>query len=57
VDADGNFLFTDIPVGRYYLMNPNLSSAPSDKNVEFEVKPGEETQLGEITPSQIELHW
>ncbi len=57
VGTDGNFVFTDIPAGRYYLMvrvsyswgtmmDPDLSSY--SKDIEFEVKPGEVTQLGEI---------
>lgn len=61
MDAEGNFLFTNIPVGRYYLMIQissstwsrmiDPSSPPSSLGAEFEVKPGAETQLGEITPS------
>jgi hypothetical protein len=63
IDADGNFLFKDVPVGKYYLMiekSPGswasmveASSDPFGPNsgAEFEVKPGTETQLGEITSS------
>jgi hypothetical protein len=58
MDADGNFLFTDVPVGKYYLMievSPSSwsrmkdASSPSlGRGTEFEVYPGTETQLGEI---------
>jgi hypothetical protein len=58
MDADGNFLFTNIPVGRYYLAIQRSSdswgimaaaSSPNSIGLEFEVYPGEEAQLGQIT--------
>jgi len=58
MDADGGFLFTDIPVGKYYLMIQIDSSTWSRMVItsaytsrldrEFEVYPGTETQLGKI---------
>ena len=58
MDADGGFLFTDIPVGKYYLMIQIDSSTWSKMVItsaytsrldrEFEVYPGTETQLGKI---------
>jgi hypothetical protein len=59
-DAGGNFLFTDIPVGRYHLMVKAFSSwfnivvpSPyldpySNDSYEFVVTPGAETRLGDI---------
>jgi streptogramin lyase len=63
IDADGNFLFKDVPAGKYHLIveqspgawfsvvdTPSIPFVP-DVGAEFEVKPGTETQLGDITPS------
>jgi hypothetical protein len=62
MDADGNFAFTDIPVGKYYLTIQIATSSWSRMIVtststsrlgeEFEVYPGTETQLGRIMYSQ-----
>jgi len=59
VNADGRFILTDIPAGRYYLMGKvsqysswstmvNLNLHPTKQEIEFEVKPGAEIDLGEI---------
>ena len=62
LDANGNFLFKDVPPGKYRLVEEtstgvwdelvNTTSQPFVPNTgkEFEVKPGVETNLGEITP-------
>jgi hypothetical protein len=47
VEADGKFMFTDIPVGKYYLMIQVSSTSWSNMG-EFEVKPGTVTEFGEI---------
>ena len=64
MDAQGNFLFEDVPPGRYFLMLETAphswaamvksSSDPFAPNpgAEFEVKPGVETQLSEITTAR-----
>jgi len=63
MDSDGNFLFTGIPAGNYYLAIQNssdawgimvASSSPNVTGLEFDVYPGEVTQLGQITYSPIE---
>jgi hypothetical protein len=47
VDADGNFVFKDIPVGKYYLMI-QVSSSSWRGMEEFEVNTGARTEFGEI---------
>jgi len=47
VGADGNFVLTEILVGKYYLML-QVSSASWRNIGEFEVNPGALTEFGEI---------
>lgn len=47
VETNGEFLFTEIPVGNYYLMVQITSTSWSNMGA-FEVKPGIVTELGQI---------
>ena len=47
IQADGNFEFTDVPVGKYYLMIQAPSNSWRGTGL-FEVKPGTRTELGGI---------
>jgi dipeptidyl aminopeptidase/acylaminoacyl peptidase len=47
VDADGNFEFTDVPLGTYYIAI-EISGTTWVSMGDFKVNPGEKTELGEI---------